>query len=175
MSKKLILSRFADVVGDGSGGKNANGNYAGSPQIFRVQAQPGEHLEVQRMIVSVQDSGLNSYDNYTAAAALTNGIYVYVTDIKGNVVYDLTDPDVRVKTLGGWAHYCFDAQVLDATSGDDHFVARWTFAKAGVPVKLYPGWSLCILCEDNMSALTEHRFLIQARYLDDSTAGPAYD
>lgn len=174
MSTK-ILSRFADKTGDGSGGKNANENYSGAPQIFRVQAQPGEVIELQRMIVSVQDSGLNSYDLYTASAALTNGIAVYVTDIKGTTVYDLTDPDVRVKTLGGWAHYCYDSQILGATSGDDHYVARWTFARSGVPVVLYPGWSLCILCEDAMQALTEHRFLIQGKYIADQLTDGVYD
>ena len=177
MSKKLILSRFASITGDASGtvtNINANGNYAGSPTIFKITAAPGEHIELQRMIITVEDANLNSFDVYGGAGTLTVGITVFVTDVKGNIVYYLTDPRQPITNMGEWAHYCFDAQILNATSGEDHFVARWTFAKAGIPVTLYPGWSLNILCEDDLRALTEHHFLVQGRYLDDSTAGAAY-
>lgn len=167
----LIISRFADTVGDGTGTLQATGNYAGDPTEFKLRAKATEHLSIERMIVTVEDAGLNNYDVYGGAGVLTNGISVYVTDNDGTLLYYLTDPDAPVKTLGGWAHYCFDAHILDATAGDDHFVSRWTFARSGTPVELLPGWSVNVLCEDSFVALTEHKFLMQGHRLSPGLRG----
>lgn len=165
MARKL-LSRYADTTGDGLGSVQATGNYAGTPTEFAVTAQADEHIQIERIIVTVEDSGLNSFDNYTAAAPLTNGIQIYVTDADGTVVYYMTDARDTLRTLGAWGHYCFDAQVLSATAGDDHFVAKWTISEYGAPSILLPGWSIKFLCEDDMTALTQHKFLVQGHYLN---------
>ena len=51
-----LLSRNADTVGDGSGTKNAIGNYAGDPSPFIIRAQPGEHLILSQGAASCQRS-----------------------------------------------------------------------------------------------------------------------
>jgi hypothetical protein len=162
---KLLL-RKADTVGDGSGSKAANGNYAVTPRILKIRAQPDEVIEIQRLIFSIVDGTINNYDVYAGAGLLTNGVVMYVTDNLGNIQYNLTDPDDPITNIGEWGHNCFDALVKPSqTSGQDHFVSRWTFARSGQPVQLLPGWSINVLLQDDFTALTEHNFLFHGYYL----------
>ena len=167
---KKILSRSADTAGTGAETALATGNYAAAPTEFKVTAQANERIFVHRMIVSLVDGAIVNADVYAGAGVLTNGIKVYVTDRLGAIQYSLTDPAHAIKDVGGWAHYCHDLTIWAGLgAGDDHATVRWTFAKSGVPVELLPGWSLNVLCQDNLSALTEHRFLMQG-YFDANTS-----
>ena len=166
-----ILSRFADTTGDGTGTENAIGNYTDggvSPlgaTEFKVTAGNNEHISISRMIVSVVDGAITNADSYAGAGTLSNGVRVYVTDVLGTILYQLTDPDHAITTVGAWAHYCHDLTIwAGLAGGDDHATVRWTFARSGVPVMLEPGWSLNILCQDSFAALTTHRFLVQGYY-----------
>lgn len=169
---KLIISRYADTVGDGTGTFQATGNYAGNPTEFKLRAKATEHLSIERMIVSLRDGTINNNDVYAGAGVLTNGISVYVTDNDGTLLYYLTDPDEPVKRLAEWAHYCYDYNTwAGLAAGEDNAAARWTFAKSGTPVELLPGWSVNVLCEDSLVALTEHKFLMQGHRLSPGLRG----
>jgi hypothetical protein len=176
MARKRIFSRFADVDGDGTGSIDGAVNASGTPVTLKVTAQPGEVITITRMIVSVVSATINNIDVYADAGALTNGVQVFVTDIDGTLVYNLTDPGHKIKTLGHWAHYCYDYQFwAGLAGGDDHAAVRWTFAKSGEAVVLLPGWSLCVLLEDALQALTTHQFMVQGHYEDDSLSGGAIE
>ena len=161
-----LLSRFADETGDGTGNVNATGNYAGDPTPFRIVAQPGEVFDVHRLIVSVQSAAITNADVYADAGLLAVGISMYVTDADGTIQYNLIDPQHLVVSIAGWAHYCFDFNIwAGLAGGDDHCASRWSFDKFGPHgAQLLPGWSLNVLCEDNMAALTEHHFLMQGHW-----------
>jgi hypothetical protein len=160
-----IVSRFADTVGDGSGLIQAVGTYAGSPTAFKLTAAPSQHITIERMLFSMRAGTINNNDVYGPAGVLTNGISVYVTDSLGNIVYYLTDPKEPIKRLAAWAHYCYDYDTwAGLAAGEDNAAARWTFGKSGLPVELLPGWSVNVLCEDDLDALTEHQFLFQGVY-----------
>ena len=160
-----IISRMADTGGDGTGEYQAIGDYDGDPTLFKFTAQPHEHIVLSRLIGSFKASALTNADVYGTAAgsALTNGIQMYVTDIDGTIMYYITDPRHPVKANADWAHYCYDYnQWAGLGTGDDHGAWRWTFVKSGQPVELLPGWSLCVLLQDDFSsAVTEHHFIIQ--------------
>jgi hypothetical protein len=167
-----ILSRFAETVGDGSGGQNAIGNYTNGGVTplgateFKLTAQSNEHISIERMIVSIVDGAITNADAYAGAGVLSNGIKLYVTDSLGATQYNLTDPDIPVTTVGDWAHYCHDLTIwAGLAGGDDHATVRWTFARSGKPVVLLPGWSINVLCQDSFATLTKHRFLLQGYWL----------
>lgn len=170
---KPILSRMADTVGDGSGTIFATGNYSGNPTQFKVTAQPDEQIFIERMIVGLEASDFSRSDFYGDTNALSVGITIYVTDDNGDIQYYLTDPDAPIKTNAQWAHYCYDYARFntDKQSGTEAAAVRWTFAKSGVPVELLPGWSLCLLLQDNMGAtLSDQHFLMQG-YFEQPTIG----
>jgi hypothetical protein len=162
-----LISQMADTVGDGSGTIFATGNYSGNPTEFKFTAQPAQHVFIERMIVGLEAADFARSDYYGDAAALSVGISLYVTDDNGDIQYYLTDVDAPIKTNAQWAHYCYDFQRFntDLPTGTEAAAVRWTFAKTGQPVELLPGWSLCILLQDNMAAtLDDQHFLLQGYY-----------
>jgi hypothetical protein len=160
-----IISRFLDTAGDGSGTKNANGNYASAAEEFLITPDSGEQWWITRMIVSITDTAgmlQNEYGNL--GAALTNGIAVDVQDDSG-VLYSLTDEDVPVKTNAQWGAYCFDVALFSwgTSPTNEELVVRWTFAKSGKPVQLrsWQGEKLVVTLNDDLTGLLTHRFLVQ--------------
>lgn len=171
------LSRRMDVNGDGTGNADGNGDYSATARVLRLTAQPGEHLLITHMHVAVVDSTFNSLDSYMGAGTLTNGVAVYVTDSDGEVLYDLTDPNHPITTLGEWVHYADQVDTFAGFSvGDKHFVAKWRGGEGGEGIELLPGWSLCVLLQDDFTDLSEHEYYAQGKYIqprlrDASTEG----
>lgn len=168
-----LLSRYADETGDGSGNYSANDDYDADPREFKVTAQPGEHIFVTRMIVSVEDTGTFDSGGYGNGSVLAEGIEVYVKNPAGEIAYYLTMDGASphpVKSNGEWSHYCFDIQLHSFGSGNQHLAVRWTFAhqtdvnirgERDAGVELLPGWSIVVLCQDSMTHLVDHHFLMQ--------------
>ena len=165
-----ILSRFADSVG-GYGSTNdtghqALGDYSGDPTAFQIRAAADEYIHIERMIVGLEAANFDRGDYY-GAAALTNGISIYVTDNNGTILYYLTDVHKPVRQVTDWSHYCYDYAVYPnaGPQGQENAAVRWTFAKSGTPLELLPGWSVNVLCHDNFgvggAVLTDHHFLFQ--------------
>lgn len=171
MSKKHF-SRFLDTVGDGTGTKEATGNYA-TPTKFMIVAAGNEDVNVARLIVGMSDAGSFDADSYGNGISLSNGIIIDVQDDDDNVLFSLTDPTLPIKTNAQWAHYCHDYSVHSFGVGDEHASARWTFEKSGTieagvysqtpGIRLKDGQRLVVTLEDNFIALTGHHFLVQGR------------
>jgi hypothetical protein len=153
---KQPFSDFLDSAGNGTGTKNM----ATTADIYYLEAQAGQSLVVERLIISYQDAGGGTVDEYgNLNAALSTGIEIKVVDPGGTIV-DLTD-GVPVQQNGHWARFCYDAQRLDWGAGEDLFVVRWTFAKAGRPVFLNPGDRLEFQVNDDLTLLSNHYALAQ--------------
>jgi hypothetical protein len=122
-------------------------------------------LAIARMIVSYQDAGGGTMQEYgNLNAALSTGVEVKTTRRDGStVINDLTD-GVPIVSNGHWARFCYDAQRLDWGAGEDLFVVRWTFEKAGEPILLEPGETLRMYIQDDLSLLTNHFALVQGRF-----------
>ena len=165
-----LLSRLADTVGDGTGTKSATGDYDGDPTIFKIRAKPTEQIIIYRMLVHMEAASFANSDQYGSGPALANGIALYVADNDGVIQYYLTDPSHPVTANGEWAHQCYDYAHFDTQfgAGSEYAAVRWTFAKSGKPVELLPGWSICVLCEDDLTlgtrGLVEHQFMMQGYY-----------
>jgi len=160
-----MFSRFLDTNGDGSGTKNANGNYAGGEEIFYIQPGGTDIINVARLVVQIEDGGKFGSGKYGAlAGALANGIAVRVQDDSGTVI-DLTD-GVLITTNVHWARYCYDVDHSDFGTGNEYMDVRWTFSKSGNPIVLDAANNerLEVVLNDNLSGLVGHYFLVQGTF-----------
>lgn len=153
-----------DTVGDGSGTKDANGDYSGEgAEQFLIAPGTGEIYKIARMIGTYSDTTGFSPDEYgNLNAALTNGISMGVYDGSG-IKYWLTDEDNPVKTNSDWVHYCYDWTLFSYGTGNDRAGFRWTFAKSGSPVTLNGnnGEYLAVNLNDDLTGLVDQHFLVQ--------------
>ena len=163
----VAISQFADTNGDGTGTKNAIGDFSSTQGRFYFKCAPSEIAHISRVLVSLSDSVVSDSALYGGLAALTNGVVIEVRDADDNVIYNITDVDEPVKTNGHWARYSFDTAVKvgDFPLGDDVLVVRWSFWKF-MPqgITLMPGWSLNILLDDDFTGLVSHTFALQGHF-----------
>lgn len=154
------ISRYADTVGDGTGIKDAIGDYSGAPVAFKIAPPNDVTYKVQRMIVFIKDQGNFDADKYGNNITLTNGIIIQV--VRGEtVLWNVTD-DITVKTNTGWKKLCHDEIVSSYGVGDQNATYRYTFSKDGAPI-LLDGSSneeLRIILNDDFQGLTGHSFRI---------------
>lgn len=163
--RAVPIFRYLDTVGDGSGTKEAIGNYSDAGDgvtEFKITPAAGEIFEINRMIISLSDVGSLDSDSYGNGITLTNGISVVLGNDTG-VLYTLTNGD-PIKTNSNWGHLCYDVNVLEFGQGNEHLVVRWTFTKGyGGPFTLDGdhGDYLAVILNDSFVGLTEHRFHVQ--------------
>lgn len=158
----LYLSRHLDTVGDGSGDKNANGNYAAAVEEFKIVPGATEIFRIARMIIHIDDVGNPGAGTYGAGAVLANGVEVQVKDASG-VIIDMTD-GMPVKENGDWQHYSYDVSYTTFGPGNAGYVGiRWTFLRGGVALRLdgSAGEYLAARFNDDLTFLTEHIFVVQ--------------
>lgn len=158
-----ILNQFLDLSGNGTGNKNANGNYSALPTAFFIKPPTNKLYVIARMIVFIRDAGSLDSGKYGNNINLTNGILVQRKDGVGVLENDFTDGVPIIKNTD-WAKYCYDLNLLNFGSGDEAYTVRWTFAatgQRGVVLNGAIGESFLVLLNDNFSGLLEHRFLVQ--------------
>ena len=159
--------------GASTGGTNAVGDYStatgSSGEIFHITPGSTEVYRINRMMVHVQDTGAFAAEEYGNLSALTNGVQVRVQSDTGTII-DLTA--VNVKTNAQWGRTSYDVRVDTWSVGDEFLSARWTFAKAGYPLRLSGANSerLEVYLQDSCTGLVAHNFYVNG-YKEDA----AYD
>lgn len=164
----LILSRFLDTVGDGSGVKNANLDFNSTPDIFFIQPPSGVIYKIHRLIVSVEDTnGYIAAEYGNIGSVLSTGITVRVQDGSGTIV-DLTDGE-KIKSNADFGKFFFDVDLKTYGAGDEMLVARWTFTNHGVPLRLdgTTNERLEVTLDDDLTGLLGHFFMVHG-YEEDS-------
>jgi hypothetical protein len=153
-----VFYQHLDTNGDGTGTLNANVNGT-TPVEFYIEAADNDVLELHRIIIHIADNGSIQPHTYGALAALTNGVKVTVVDADDNV---LQGGVITVKANAEWGRVCFDVEIQDRGAGSDGYVnVRWTFAKAGVPLRLRDGEKFVVTIQDDLTGLLEHYFMVQ--------------
>lgn len=158
----VVISRHLDTVGDGSGTKNAIGNYSATATEFKIVPGATEDFTITRLLVCLRDSGALSAEKYGfISGGLTNGVILEKRNGSGTMV-DYTDL-VPIKANAGWTRMCHDVQEHSYGAGDNFISARWTFVKSGHPIRLSgaKGEYLAIILEDDLTGLVEHYFVVQ--------------
>ena len=159
---KESIYRYLDSNGDGTGSNNANLDFGSSPDVFYIQPAENQIFYLNRMIVSVGDgAGMQAEEYGNLGSALTNGITVCVVD-DGGIALQLCG-GIPVKTNAGWGRICFDVELKTWGAGDELLVVRWTFAKAGYPIRLIGSKNerLEVSFSDNMTGLLSHYYLVE--------------
>ena len=153
-------SRYMDTIGDGSGVKNAIGDYASTPTIFKIKPRPSEIFHVHRLIPFLQDSGSLDTASYGNGIILTAGIEIKVVDDSG-VLWDITD-GVPIKSNAAWKKLCFDENISEYGQGDESGSWRYTFDKDGDHIVLdgANGGELQASFGDSFAQLVEHYFRV---------------
>ena len=155
------LYTFLDTNGDGTGTKNAIGDYSGGQNFYFTCPETATSVDIYRMIVYVEDSGNFSSAGYGNLSALTNGIQI--RQEKEGETIDMTNSQ-EVKTNAEWSKFCYDVTYISFGSGNNALSIRWTFRNSGSPVKLDPGEKFIVYLEDNLTGLVQHTFQIQGQY-----------
>jgi len=162
MSLERAIFRYLDTNGDGTGTKQAIGNYAGAAEEFKIMPPDNQIYSLNRMIVLVEDTANMQAEEYgNLGVALTVGIVVQLVR-NGTPVVDLTD-GFPIKTNAQWARLCYDADIKTWGAGDELLAARWTFGNSGKPFLLRGGFAeeLIVTVADNMTGLIDHTFAVQ--------------
>jgi hypothetical protein len=159
---KTIFVRYVDTIGDGSGDKQAIGDYSGTSEtVFKFAPGAGQVARVHRLMLQVEDVGTFDSAKYGNGITLANGISIATHDSTSELI-DLTD-GLPIKTNADWGRICYDVSVLTFGQGNEHLIARWTFSKAGAPLRLDGdlGQYLGITLSDDFSGLVAHTFCLQ--------------
>ncbi len=156
------LYRYLDTNGNGTGTKQATGNYATVSDIFYIQPPAAVDYFITRLVIGVEDTtGMQAEEYGNLGAALTNGITVRLQD-SGGTVLDLTD-GLPVKTNAGWGQLCYDVDLKSWGAGNELLLVRWTFERAGQPLRLEGEDSgrLEVVLNDDFTGLLAHTFQVQ--------------
>ena len=158
------IFRYLDTVGDGSGTKDAVGNYsdAGLGQTdFILQPPVGSVFMLTRLLWSLADSGAMNSGGFGSGSALTNGIEIFKIQ-DATTVLDVTD-GLPIKTNGDWVRLCYDLDLHDFGPGNNYLSARFTFLKSGAIISLSGNnlEKLVVRLHDDMSGLAGQFFNVQ--------------
>jgi len=177
------LYRVLDTNGDGTGLDNVIGDYSSAEEIFYIQPPAGQVFRIERMMIYMRiTKGDFDFDEYGKDQVLTNGIQVRIQN-DGGTMTDLTN-GIPIKRFGGWIRVCFDVDPAGGDINTDYAVdamvgARWTFSRAGYPVRLDGDNNerLEVVLNDNFddpsgspgdSQIKEHYFMVQG-YIESTT------
>ena len=167
-TQNLILARYLDTTGDGTGTKNGNLDGSSVQKILRLAPASGDIYRIARIVISVGDSnGCAAADFGNITGGITNGIQIRVHNGVSTVV-DLTD-GVPIKTNSQWAALMYDSDMKTWGTSDELLACRWTFTKFGQYMRLdgTAGEELQILIDDDLTALDS--FYINAQGYEEGT------
>jgi|TARA_R110002020_G_scaffold85742_3_gene211404 hypothetical protein len=156
------LTRYLDTNGDGTGTKNATGDYSGGANFF-IQPPAGEVYTLHRMIISISDASLRA-DHYGGlGSALSNGIAVTLQNSTG--MLSLVD-GLPIKLNSDWNHLAHDRQ-RDAygSATVENLSIRWSFDKFGGALVLNGDRADKLIVEfsDDLTGLVNHLFMVQGQ------------
>lgn len=132
-----------------------------TPVEFFIRPPGDEIWRIARMVVFIEDSKINADDYGAIVGGLTNGVELYVADDNG-IINHLMD-NGAVNSSAEWAEYCYDADAKFWGVGNEFLTVRWTFTKAGVPIRLDGSkrQRLAILIQDDLTGLIGQEFIVQ--------------
>lgn len=153
--------RFLDTAGDGTGTKNAIGNYSAAVTNFYIQPPAGSIYVISRIIAHIADTGGLDAGSYGNGITLTNGVDIETADGTGTII-GITD-GIPIKTNGEWARYCYDVQYTSFGTGLNYLNVRWSFFKTGSYIRIDGSKNelLKVILNDDFTDLDEHYFMVQ--------------
>ncbi len=155
-----LLYRFLDTNGDGTGTKDANGNYSVTPAKFFIRAPAETFLVLYTMTINVEDNVALTQAGYGGSVGpLTNGVNVYIANENEVNVLSLVDGR-PIKANPQWQRIAHDIRTIAYSGAANGLTISWEFQRTGSPILLRPFSSLVVALSDDFSHLTDHAFLI---------------
>lgn len=111
-------------------------------------------LLVRRAVIFVEDTGNFQASQFGALPQLTNGIDFAVYDDDDTIRSDLLG-GIPIRSNAGWSRYMYDVQYLSFGSGSNYFVCRWTFERAGRPLRVSSDNYIGVQINDDLTGLDE--------------------
>ena len=160
---------FAFPVGSVVIGSSRELNVDGSSttQVYDVRGGGTEEIDITRIIIKMETSGVPDYSKFGDLTKLVKGIVLRRNNGTMNNIFN-------VKTNGELANLTFDLDVLQASNpaqGINGLVCRMTFAgqdKHGVAIRLALGDALELLIQDDLRAIDSFRIIAQGHIVTDS-------
>lgn len=166
------IMRYLDTVGNGTGVKNANGNYASAEEEFLIAPPSGKTYRLLRLHWHIADGTINNTNQYGGIASLTNGCNLVVRESVGSTtLFNLTD-NVPVQQN---THLARIAQIqmreTGFTGGEDYLKSVIPLDATGTSVRLdgTAGEYLAVTVNDDLTGLTQHRFFVYGYVEEDTT------
>ncbi len=155
------LYRALDTVGNGTGTKNAVGDYSSTETHFNI-TDPNQHFYITRLLVHIEDTGSFTTAGYGAISAgtITNGIKIHIQDPALNELIDLTD-GLPITSNNAWGRVCYDIKLENWASGNGAIHARWTFTNAGHPLRIDKGHHFAAVLNDDFTGLVSQYFFVE--------------
>lgn len=168
----VVKSLFLTVDGTGAGEHDHRPDGSSETTIWRGPAS-GKTWWIHRLLVHYTDADNPASGKYGEDIDLTTGVQVRVTTANGVTVrQDLTDL-LKVKTNAQWGAHCYDIKQTAFGAGIASVQVRWTFAKAGKPLRLVGSAGdrfEAIFAEgDDFTGLLGHHFKIDLVEVDEIT------
>lgn len=133
---QVPLFRYLDTVGDGSGTKNATGDYSVTPERFLIAPALDEIFLLDHLLIVLEvEATIDNSSFGRFVDPLTNGIYLRVRDKDDAIVIDLTD-GVPLKTTFDFGKYALDAVLHSFGEANDMWVVKWDLLDSGQPLIL---------------------------------------
>jgi hypothetical protein len=160
------IIRFLDTNGNGTGTKNAIGDYSVTPVPFFIMPPAGRVYIVTQFIVQVSDAGGFGQAVYASLAnPLTNGLLIAA--YRGStLVLDLTD-GIPVQYNDQFWHLSPRTELVAFAGGVNSLVCTFDSTDFGTAFSLNgsQGDKLQVTCRDNFTALVDQTFIVHGYYL----------
>jgi hypothetical protein len=164
--ERVMSGVYRYLTSDGLAGSGSNHDITGAADVHWTGPPAGETWELHRIIINIRDAGTVNADTFGGLSALTNGCTLKVKrgGSGGNVTLDLLD-GTTIKNNGDLARHAYDMNISAATAGDKAVTARWTFSKAGEPLKIVGNLNevLVIETQDATTGLAEFTVMAHGR------------
>ena len=158
---KTVLYKYLDTVGDGTGQKNAVGNYLANPTIFKIQPPVGKNYHITTIHWHVHPCKKNPTDiEYGNLPELTNGIRVVVANNDG-IMLDLTNGS-PIKSNNHFYDSMTNVEIKEFQTNQT-LSASWVFGNEELGIVLHGNFyeRLEVRLSDNFTGLTNHKFLVK--------------
>lgn len=158
------LIRFLDTNGDGTGVKNAIGNYAVTAEEFFIQPPAGVVYVITEFLIHLADAANFSVTGFGSRTALTNGI-IMQTKRGAMVVLDLNDGIIPL-TNPQLLHLSHRAQILDFPGGGNSMTISFSVLDFQVPLILDGAMddALVVTLHDDFSTQDDFHFIVHGYY-----------
>lgn len=157
---------FMDTNGDGTGVKNAVGDYSATPTNFFYTRPAGSegNLFINSLKIHLQSPvKINAQGYGNNMGPLDNGIILFLEDESQVMTRDFTS-GIPIKTNSDWSKYGARTGIEPYSGGDYFFKASFRAVEPTKPVLIPPEHSIGLTLNDDFSSLISQTFFLEGTF-----------